>query len=95
VGDTEPETKLGIDAILSVGDTVPDCVRGCSDGALDCALAEGFTFGGRIICFFGCKPAGGRIEPVMGKVGLRQILDWEGARRTFQRLLGVEFVNKL
>jgi len=34
-GDLECEALVDIDRILSAGETVPECVRGCNAGALD------------------------------------------------------------
>ena len=66
-GDLDCEVLVHIDRMLSAGDTVPDCVLDCDEGALDWVLAEeGLEIGGRIVCFFvGNNPAAGRGRPAM------------------------------
>lgn len=53
--------------MLSSGETAPDWVLGCNEGALDCALAgaEGLDMGGRIECFLFARPEAGRGMPAI------------------------------
>ena len=57
---------VAIDAELSAGEMVPDCVRALSTGALDCVRAvEGLEYGGRIECFLRGALTPGRGRPAM------------------------------
>ena len=64
--------EVAVEVTLPVGDSVPDCVRACEIGATECALlVEGRGIGGRIDCFRGRSPIGGRRLPAM--VGTGQV----------------------
>ena len=64
VGDLDCE--VAVEAMLFVGEMIPDCVRVLDVCALDCALVlNGLASGGRIDCFRGCKLTGGLGSPAM------------------------------
>ena len=51
---------------LSAGDTVPDCVLDCPEGAFEWVLAvDGLIVGGRIGCFLLRGPGPGRGNAAM------------------------------
>lgn len=57
---------VGREIVLSAGETVPDCVRPLSVGALDWArVAEGLAFGGRMECFLRGTLMPGRGKPAI------------------------------
>lgn len=62
----ERDILVAREVALSAGDTVPDCVRALSTGALDWVrAAEGLELGGRIECFFSGTLIPGRGSPAM------------------------------
>ena len=59
---------MEIDSRLSAGDTVPDCVLDCPEGAFDWVLdMGGFVVGGRIECFLFGNPTAGRDNPAIDR----------------------------
>ena len=63
---------------LSAGDTVPDCIRALSMGALDCDLAvEGLAIGGRIGFLLEARPLPDRGSPAIFQGFLPTMRDWE------------------
>ena len=69
VGDLDCDVLVDIDIRLSAGDTVPDCNRALSAGALDCDLAvEGRTNGGRIVFLLVANPLPARGIPAISRV---------------------------
>ena len=67
MGDLDCDVLVDMDCKLSAGDTVPDCNRALSMGALDWDLAcEGLTVGGRMVfLLLAARPLPGRGSPAI------------------------------
>ena len=91
MGDLDCDVLVDIDTRLSAGETVPDCIRALSIGALDCDLAfDGLTVGGRMVFLLAVRPLPGRGSPAMLQYRLLNVM---GRRKVVYGL--DEEVNKL
>ena len=79
VGDLDCDVLVDIDTRLSAGETVPDCNRALSMGALDWDLAfEGLTVGGRMTFLLVAKPLPGRGSAAIVQFHLLNVTDKDG-----------------
>lgn len=85
VGDLDCDVVVDMDIKLSAGDTVPECIRVLSMGALDCDLAvEGLAVGGRIGFLLEARPLACRgipaiLQGFLSTMSDRERLRWENS----------------
>ena len=76
MGDLDCDVLVDMDCKLSAGETVPDCNRALSMGALDWDLAcEGLTAGGRMVFLLTAKPLPGRGNPAIVQCHLLNLME--------------------